>query len=273
MSLTQHPLSQAFPSMGDEDFQALKDDIEVNGQREPVMILDGMVLDGWHRYRACVELDIKPTQFNFSPDDDPVVFVKSQNLHRRHLTASQRAAAIVACSAWRPAHRPNKVATVATLSKTNEQIAKEAGVKVRTVTDVKAAKTAGLIDLVVEGALTANEAAQVARGTPAKKPTKTVAKPEVAAVPAHDPDQEDAIAILSEENDRLNDRLATVAMDATPEERSAAAETIAGLRAEIKTLKAELSAVKASRDSYMVENRELKNQCASQRKQLAKLNK
>ena len=56
MTLLQHPLSDAFPAMSLEDFQALKDDIEVTGQREPVIVLDGMVLDGWHRYRACSEL-------------------------------------------------------------------------------------------------------------------------------------------------------------------------------------------------------------------------
>ena len=77
--------------MSDEDFAALKDDIEVNGQREPVMIFEGMVLDGWHRYRACLDLGLKPQQFTFPEGDDPVAFVKGANLHRRHLTESQRA--------------------------------------------------------------------------------------------------------------------------------------------------------------------------------------
>ena len=72
MTYTQHPLSAAFPAMSDEDFQALKDDIEVNGQREPVMIFEGMVLDGWHRYRACIDLGLDPQQFTFPEGDDPV---------------------------------------------------------------------------------------------------------------------------------------------------------------------------------------------------------
>ena len=102
MTYTQHPLSAAFPAMSDEDFQALKDDIEVNGQREPVMLFEGMVLDGWHRYRACAELGLSVEKFTFSATDDPVAFVLSHNLHRRHLSASQRAAAVVACSEWQP---------------------------------------------------------------------------------------------------------------------------------------------------------------------------
>ena len=90
------------------------------------------------------------------------------------------------------------------------------------------------------------------------------------AQPPQDDDEEDAVQILSEENDRLNDRLAVVAMDANPEERAAAETTIADLRALIKTMTVELSAVKSSRDSLMAENNELKKQLASQRKQLAK---
>lgn len=84
-------------------------------------------------------------------------------------------------------------------------------------------------------------------------------------------DTQQAVAILSEDNDRLSDRLAVAAMDATEEERAAAAETIGELRAKVRTLEIELDAVKSSRDSLMRENNELKSQCARQRKQLDKL--
>lgn len=86
-------------------------------------------------------------------------------------------------------------------------------------------------------------------------------------------EEQDAVQILSEENDRLNDRLAVAAMSATDEERALAADTIESLRAQVNTLTQELDAVKASRDSYMVECAELKKQCASQRKQIDKLKK
>jgi hypothetical protein len=259
MTLEQHPLSAAFPAMSEDDFQALVDDIEVNGQREPIIIFDGMVLDGWHRYQACLRTATPPTKFNFKSDEDPVAFVKSQNLHRRHLTASQRAAAVVACSEWHPAHRQKKVAVAATLPKTNGQMAKEAGVKVRTITDVKTAKNAGLIEPVRDGALTAEEAGKIVRGHFEKKQAP---KPE---------DDQDAVAILSEENDRLNARLAVAAMDGTPEEKALAADTIESLQAQVKTMTAELDAVKASRDSYMRELAEVKRQCLSQQRQLKKL--
>lgn len=103
-------------------------------------------------------------------------------------------------------------------------------------------------------------------------------KPKLASVPTVDPalaekldDAQEAVSVLSEENDRLNDRLAVVALQGTDEERRAAEETIFQLRAMVKTLTVELDAVKASRDSLMSENGELKRQLASQRKALAKL--
>ena len=81
----------------------------------------------------------------------------------------------------------------------------------------------------------------------------------------------EAVSNLSSENERLSDRLAVEAMDASEEEKSAAAETIAGLRAQVKTLEAELSAVKASRDSYMREAVEAKKTAVYWRKQAERI--
>lgn len=108
----------------------------------------------------------------------------------------------------------------------------------------------------------------IGKGKPTKKPKPARFDPP--PLPEAE-GADDAIQILSEENDRLNDRLAVVALQGTDEERRAAEETIVQLRAMVKTLTVELDAVKASRDSLMSENGELKRQLASQRKALAKL--
>lgn len=81
---------------------------------------------------------------------------------------------------------------------------------------------------------------------------------------------EQAIGILSDENERLNDRLAVESMDASEEEKALAKETIEQLRALNKTLTVELNAVKATRDNLMRENGDLKKQVAMQRRQLDK---
>lgn len=97
-----HPLSLVFPEMSDEDFQKLKEDVAGNGVYNPIwyVIEDGevLILDGRHRYRACLENGIDPIQF-MKPWEGPGsdhTFVIAQNLLRRHLDASQRGMCAVA---------------------------------------------------------------------------------------------------------------------------------------------------------------------------------
>jgi hypothetical protein len=86
-----HPAASIFPMMSNEDFTALKEDIRAHGQLEDVVLLDGKVLDGRHRLRACRELGIAPRRCELTECDDPIACVLSKNLHRRHLSQSQRA--------------------------------------------------------------------------------------------------------------------------------------------------------------------------------------
>lgn len=88
-----HPAAQIFPPLEGEPFQELVDDIRHNGLLEPIVVLDGLVLDGRTRLRACKAAGVKPHFEEFSEPVDPIEYVRSKNLHRRHLTASQRAAA------------------------------------------------------------------------------------------------------------------------------------------------------------------------------------
>ena len=104
-SLKLHPLCDLFPRLGGQDFEALKADIQAHGLREPIVVLDGAILDGGNRYRACVEAGIRPDTVPFI-DGDPLAFVLSENLHRRHLSPGQQAAIVAAASDWRNAHMP-----------------------------------------------------------------------------------------------------------------------------------------------------------------------
>jgi ParB-like chromosome segregation protein Spo0J len=264
--LKQHPLSAAFPAMSADDFAALVEDIKANGQREPVMVHEGMVLDGWHRYQACAQIGIKPQQFTFPADKDPVAFVLSHNLHRRHLTPSQRAAAVVACSEWQPPNvkkgrgEPGSPLTTA-------DMAKAAQVSDKTIKDAKAVHKAGLTEVVQSGAMTVKEAAKVARG---KTESLKSAKPQE---PANDDQLNEAqhtIADLAQENEQLRDRLAVESLMDSEEAKSQTAETISDLRARVKTLEAEVDALKVSRDTYMREATEAKKSAIYWRKQAEK---
>jgi len=96
--MKRHALSKAFPDLSDEDFQALKESIKRNGQRDKILLFDDQILDGWHRYRACLELGKAPIFGVFT--GDAVQCVIDKNIHRRQLTASQRAMALAACNRW-----------------------------------------------------------------------------------------------------------------------------------------------------------------------------
>ena len=65
------------------------------------MIYRGKLLDGRHRRRAAVKLNINLPVHDLPPDCDPAEYVEAANLHRRSLTAEQRGQCIVKLYQWR----------------------------------------------------------------------------------------------------------------------------------------------------------------------------
>jgi|GEM_PF-3375476 len=87
----KHPAADLFPMMSELQFQHLKADIKEHGQREDIIVWCGLLIDGRNRLRACTELGIEPQISELMEETDPVKYVLSENLHRRHLTTNQRA--------------------------------------------------------------------------------------------------------------------------------------------------------------------------------------
>src|SRR4051794_29427997 len=88
--LTQHPIGQLLPPMSDEEYEYVRDDIKRHGLKEPILLHQGQILDGWHRYRICLELGIEPRFKPIGKGADAIVEVLSRTLARRHLTPAQR---------------------------------------------------------------------------------------------------------------------------------------------------------------------------------------
>jgi ParB-like chromosome segregation protein Spo0J len=89
-----HSAAAMFPFLEGRDFEEFKADIARHGLKEPIVLLGGKILDGRNRYRAILEIEdeaIQPEFLEYTGDQAPEDFVRSKNLYRRHLTASQRA--------------------------------------------------------------------------------------------------------------------------------------------------------------------------------------
>jgi hypothetical protein len=87
-----HPYAEIFPPMIHPEFDRLCGDIAVNGLQDEIVLYEGKVLDGRHRYLACLARMVTPRFREYAGEcGSPLSYVVSRNLHRRQLTESQRA--------------------------------------------------------------------------------------------------------------------------------------------------------------------------------------
>jgi hypothetical protein len=117
----QHEFSALFPPMGEAEFTWLVADIRSRGLQEPIVLLEGKILDGWHRHRACRECKVKPIFIewaNVRKGGDPLDFVIGRNLHRRHLDSTQRATVAAKIATMRQGARTDLPQNCGKLSQT-----------------------------------------------------------------------------------------------------------------------------------------------------------
>ena len=87
--MRHHEYAALLPMLPDAELQSLANDIRDNGLETPIVTLEGAILDGRNRHRACEIAGVSP-RFEEYTGKDPMQFVISHNLHRRHLDESQR---------------------------------------------------------------------------------------------------------------------------------------------------------------------------------------
>jgi len=180
-ALELHPLCTLFPRLDGAEFDALKADIIANGQREPITVYEGQVLDGGNRYRACVEAGIEPKLRNFD-GCNPASFVFSANFHRRHLTAGQQAVIVAQAQNWANAQqvgRPEKSGSTAELKTVADRVAESgASDRAQRMADQLARQAPELAKKVAEGKLSLPKAhAQLASKAAPQLPQVAAAEP------------------------------------------------------------------------------------------------
>lgn len=158
ITLKQHRLSAEYPAMTDEDFALLVENIQQKGQQEFIILHEGKILDGWHRYQACTKLGIDPKTSPYRGKDADA-FVESKNFHRRHLTASQRALIVAQNEARR------QVANISHSPMTNSELAEKSGTSHQTIKDAKKVVEDGgvaLKEAVRDNEISISKAAEIA---------------------------------------------------------------------------------------------------------------
>ena len=85
-----HEYANLFPMLTGDAYDAFVEDVEANGVQQPIVMLGNAILDGRNRYLAARQLGIEFPVTDYE-GNDPLAFVISHNLARRHLTESQRA--------------------------------------------------------------------------------------------------------------------------------------------------------------------------------------
>jgi hypothetical protein len=90
--LKPHAFADCFPMLSDSELEELAADIEAQGLHQKIMLYEGKILDGRNRYAACQKVGFSIanaiTQYEGS---DPIGYVISMNIKRRHLGTGQRA--------------------------------------------------------------------------------------------------------------------------------------------------------------------------------------
>jgi hypothetical protein len=101
----QHPFGQVWQPFDSEAFQELASNIDRRGQDKEIMLYQDMILEGWHRYLACLAAKITPRFVEFKGSDLEAAELVHASGVRRHSSADQRYASFLmlceACPAFK----------------------------------------------------------------------------------------------------------------------------------------------------------------------------
>ena len=100
----RHDLSNPFGEADAKDFDELVHSMLTRGydSEHPIVIYEGAILDGWHRYLAAKKANVSALGKDFTGTrEDAQAFVWAENMARRQMDKRQKMAALVLVNAWR----------------------------------------------------------------------------------------------------------------------------------------------------------------------------
>lgn len=266
-NMLQHPLSDAFPRMSADEFQDLQYSIENIGVQNPIVLFEGMVIDGWNRYQASKALGMDCPAVELG-DVDPKDFVMAQNKSRRHITVAQLAMAANEVYKWSSSGRP-LINSAGPAELKQPEISAKSGVSVRSLRqadEVKKTATPEVVDAVKRGEVGLEKAAAIAK-LPKSEQAAALTKPlpqrikhpeaEDIAFREAAPVAEDEFTELDAAHAQIQDLQAELVVarihSTDTDEQKQAAAYISELLAHIRTLEGMNRQLTISRDTFQNE--------------------
>lgn len=184
-----HAAANIYPLMSEDRLDDMADDIGDSGQLVPIELCDGKIIDGRNRYRACLIAGVEPEFVTIETPKDPVAYVHSLNMVRRHLTQSQLAMVANNAAAYYESDAkermeagkesdPSAKLRQGSSGKTKAKAGKEVGVSTRSVESASKVKKKGspaLIKAVEDGNVSVSNAEKIT-SAPKKEQTRLAKK-------------------------------------------------------------------------------------------------
>jgi hypothetical protein len=241
-----HPYSEVFPLIEGTDFDALVADIKEHGQREPIWMYDGKILDGRNRFLACQKAKLTPKRREFKGDDAAALaFVISANVQRRHMTFEQRALAAARVATLQKGSNQHTARAVSSQADAAEKFDVSSDSVQRAKKIVEQGSKA-LQEAVSSGEVPLKKAASVVDLPKSEQLAAAKAKPQKEPEPEVTEPQEDEDAQLEQAE---KEYAASIDKVMTADDKLAAAH------AELRRQAAEIASLKLSRNGYQ-------NQCS-----------
>lgn len=275
MKLQFHPYSEVFPLIEGQAFEDLVADIKANNLREKIWLYEGKILDGRNRYLACQKAKVKPLTRIYH-GKDPLGFVVSLNVLRRHLTESQRAMGAARIATLRQGanqHLPKNTgqeAMDAPIGASSQaQAADSLNVGRRTVQRARAVLEKGSKSLqaaVDAGEVTVSKAASVV-DLPKSEQLAAATRPKPAS--KDEPERDDS----ADDNEAAHLEAVEREYSTSIEKVMGADDKLVAAHAEIKRQAAEIAALKTSRDGFQNGKAEIVRLLQAEQRKTARLEK
>lgn len=258
-----HDYANLFPMLDAAGQDALRADVQQHGVREPVIQFEGRILDGRNRYMAARDLglDFPVAEFDGTAAE-ALAYVLSTNLHRRHLTESQRAAVAAKLSNMKRTDTlvQNRSANLqdGDAPVSQAQAAEMLNVSERSVASAKKVIEQGtpeLVDAVERGDASVSAAAEMVT-LPAEEQAAAVAEgPKAIKAKAREVREARAAAQPSalEKAERKSTGLTVEALE---EDNAALREEVASLKVKLEKSEAERKRLKALTDDLQADDKD-----------------